>query len=505
MGRVKMDASRYAKIRAQIDAGIPARQIAKNLGCCDKTVKKIREGQTTDPRSHSSNREVPGWSQQVNWEDILADVQKGHLLSDLWNEQCAGQIGYIQFTREFHRQFPLHGKEVITRREHLPGEKLEVDYAGFRPEWIDPKTMSVNKMNIFVGSLCNSQKIFATASPTQSSEDFLDAHNQMFEYFGGVPKALIPDNLKAGVNKPHLYDPEINKSYQELADHYGTVVIPARVRRPKDKSLGELGVKLVTRFFRFHYRKHTFTRPEEIIEALQYVCEIINSRTHTRFKVSRDERFIDEKEHLKPLPELPFEYGRWEKRKLHPDCHLGIEGNYYSAPEKYRFQQLDVKIGLNSMEIFYQRERVALHKKVPAKKGIYVTDPEHLPEKSRAYMEATPQKILHQARFISEELHQFINELFNSGTLENLRRAQGFMRTSYNEINKVGRKAAVVAVAKALNDCQLWDRRRVAYYQDRLKFYRTEGAERKNRPIKRNPENPNLRHTKINNPKPIGE
>lgn len=479
-----------------LDAGLSARQISRTIRCCDKTVKKIKEGQITDPASHNSPRDVPAWSHLLDWDDIILDVKKGFLLSDLWEEKCSLQIGYTQFTREFHKRFPLHGKKVITHREFSPGDKIEVDYAGFKPEWVDPKTLKVHKENIFVGSLCFSQKVFATSSPTQGSENFLSAHTEMFEYFQGVPRALVPDNLKSGVNKPHLYDPEINSSYQELADHYGTVVLPARVRRPQDKSFGEIGVKLITRFFKFHYRKHTFTSALEIKQALQHVCELINNRPHTRFKISRNERFTEEIGALKPLPQHPFELSRWEKRKLHPDCHIGVDGNYYSAPEKHRFQQLDVKLGFNTVEIFYNKERIALHKKAVPKKGIYVTDNSHLPEKSKAYREVTPQKILSQSRFISENLYNFIDELFKKGTLENLRRAQGFLRSSYNEINKVGRVKAVGSIDKALKDCVLWQKHRVAYYQDRLKFYRSEKIIKKDNPIQRKPGNPNLRYTK---------
>ena len=245
-----MDSNRYLKIKSMLEAGVSVRQISQILSCCDKTVKKVREGEIINPSTRSSVREVPGWSQAICWDEVLLDVGKRHLLSDLWAEKCLEQISYSQFTREFHLRFPLHGKKIITHREFNPGDRVEVDYAGFCPEWIDPQTLVTHKVNIFVGSLCFSQRIFATTSPTQSSEDFLYAHVEMFEYFGGVPRAIVPDNLKAGVNKPHLYDPEINSSYQELAEHYNTVILPARVRKPQDKSFGEIGVKLVTRFFR---------------------------------------------------------------------------------------------------------------------------------------------------------------------------------------------------------------------------------------------------------------
>ena len=151
-----------------------------------------------------------------------------------------------------------------------------------------------------------------------------------------------------------------------------------------------IGVKLITRFFRFYYRKYTFTSSKEIKEAIQKISELVNKRLHTRFRVSRNERFKQEASFLKPLPESPFEFGRWEKRVLHPDCHIGIDGNYYSAPEKYRSEQLDVKLGFTSVEIFFRKERIALHRKTPSRKGIYVTDSSHLPERSRAYLESTP-------------------------------------------------------------------------------------------------------------------
>ena len=171
----------------------------------------------------------------------------------------------------------------------------------------------------------------------------------MFEFFGGVTRILVPDNLKSGVHKSDLYDPDINKSYEDMAHHYDTVVVPARAYKPKDKSLAELSVKFVMKAFSFTYRRHTFTSPEEIDEALLHICEKINSRVHTRFKVSRNQRFEEsEKKALKPLPKSFYEFATFKKAKVHPDSHIQVDFNYYSVPHRLREQSVRVSLDSQS-------------------------------------------------------------------------------------------------------------------------------------------------------------
>jgi transposase len=185
---------------------------------------------------------------------------------------------------------------------------------------------------VFVAALGFSHLLFAWAAEDARSRNWLGAHLRMFEFFGGVPHVLVPDCLKQGVLKCHLYDPDINPGYGELAAHYHTAVVPARPGRPKDKAIVEGLVKILMRYMRFRHRHQHFTSLPQINIALRECIERINSRPHSRFKVSRRERFeAMEKTALKPLPLAPLDVGDWRCAKLHPDCYLQIESDPISA------------------------------------------------------------------------------------------------------------------------------------------------------------------------------
>ena len=232
----------------------------------------------------------------------------------------------------------------------------------------------------------------------------------MFEFYGGVPAVLVPDCLKNGVVKAHRYDPDLNRDYVELATHYCTAVVPARSRRPRDKALVENAVGILMRYFRFIYRRRTFTSLAEVNEALREARDRINGKIHTRFKTSREERFNRlEKASLRALPLEPYAVGEWKDATHHPDCTVHVDKNFYSAPHAYRGKELRVKISANLVEIFLDLERIAVHARAVGKVGERIIDPAHLPENSRAYRETTPQMILAQARFSHPELHAVID------------------------------------------------------------------------------------------------
>ena len=261
MGRVKMEDVRFERIKQKINSGLSITKIAVLEKCSRRTVRQIRDGEMVKPSLREARCLEPVWSIGIDWDSIYKDVTiGGHYLSDLWEESDA-KISYDQFRRYFHKRFPLLKLKVSTPRVFEPGERIELDFSGKRLDWIDPKTNELNKREVFVATLGHSQKVFAITCCSQKSEDFIRAHNKMFEFFGGAPRILVPDNLKSGVNKTDLYDPEINKVYEDMARHFGTVVVPARAYKPKDKSLAELTVKLVMKSFSFRNRRHTFTSP----------------------------------------------------------------------------------------------------------------------------------------------------------------------------------------------------------------------------------------------------
>ena len=318
----------------------------------------------------------------------------------------------------------------------------------------------------------------------------------MFAYYGGVAHVTVPDCLKQGVLKCHLYDPDLNPGYAELAVQYATAVVPARAKKPRDKAVVEGLVKILMRYVRFRYRRHRFTSLSEINRALAECIERINDRRHTRFGVSRRERFETvEKAALKPLPIGGVDCGEWKDATLHADCYLYIDGDYYSAPHIHRHKRLRVKITENQVEIFLALERLAIHPRSRYRTGRRIKIDAHFPPASQAYYEATPQKLLSQSRFIHPELNRLFVELFNADVYGNIRRCQGFVRRCTKEINQSGHELASERIAAAIASMRRYNRFRVPYFQALLDQARKQALKPDaGREIVRQPGNPMLRY-----------
>jgi hypothetical protein len=315
-----------------------------------------------------------------------------------------------------------------------------------------------------------------------------------------VPHITVPDCLKQGVIKCHIYDPDLNPAYSELAAHYGTAIVPARPERPKDKALVEGAVKLVMRLLRWRYRKHTFTSIAEINQALEKCVEEINEKLHTRFKISRSERFAKlEKAALKPLPETQFDGAEWKKAKLHADCYVAVDANYYSAPHIHRGKELRIKITESRVEIFHQLERIAAHARTRGHAGERIKVLEHFPESSKAYYEATPQNLLSQSRFIHTDLHALVVDLFNDDVYGNIRRVQGLLRTAVKEINATSQGAAAPRIAAAVEQMRRFNQFRVKYFEECLRQERRKTTVGEEREIVRTLPNPMLRYGQASN------
>ena len=306
---------------------------------------------------------------------------------------------------------------------------------------------------------------------------------------------VVPDCLKQGVAKTHLYDPDINEAYRDLAKYYDTAIVPARPARPKDKAIIEGVVKILMQRFKWKYRNHTFVSINEINAALKSVTDEINHKEHTRFKVSRFDRWKDhEKPKLKNLPESPFEIIEWKEAKLHPDSHILLDSSYYSAPHIHRGNVLKVKLTPAHVEIFYQLERIAVHPRNRNKEGQFITTLDHLPPNAKAYYEATPRNLLSQAKRLSPDLYQLLDSLFQENAIAYLRRAQGFVREAGKEINSIGYAKGREHIQRALTTMAQYNKIRVPYFRELLNRFRMEkicSVES----IQRRPGNEMLRYT----------
>jgi transposase len=227
-------------------------------------------------------------------------------------------------------------------------------------------------------------------------------------FLGGIPEVLVPDNLKAGVKSPHLYEPDLNPTYLDFAQHYSVAVVPARVRKPKDKSKVEVGVQVVERWILAPLRDHTFFGLAEANQAIWDLLAELNSRPMRHLGQSRRELFENlDKPALAPLPAQPYEFARWKKVRVHIDYHVSFEKHYYSVPYNLIGKEVDIRVTEKTVEIFYQRKRRASHRRSPAQ-GRYSTQNEHMPPAHQKYSDWSPERFLCWAEEIGPDTTRLI-------------------------------------------------------------------------------------------------
>lgn len=493
----RLSMARLEEIQRLIGLGHSNRQIARIVKCRTEAVSAIRSGNLDQNRlkfaQQSAGRLPPPWTLRIDWKEVEKEIRQGFENVRIWEDYAAEFTSQSNFYKYTQKRFSLLLQQTVTLREFNPGEHAEVDYAGDRVEWLD-RTGEIHDAHLFVGILCFSQLIFSWAASNEKKENWLLAHQKMFEYYGGVPRVLVCDQLKNGVIKSHLYDPDLNPDYIELAKHYGTAVVPARVRRPKDKGLVEGAVKLVQRLFRWTYRRHTFSSLEEINICLSKTVARINVKIHTRFRVSRIQRFKDlEKVKLQRLPMDPYDQSHWKLAVVHPDCTVSVEKNFYSIPHVYRGKEIKIKVSASQIEAFFDLERIALHAKTKGPVGRRIIDNTHLPENSRAFRETTPQNLLSQATFVHPKLRELIEKLFEKDTLGNIRRAQGLIRKAHSILQQYGRTNAEPWIAEAVHSLDRFGRITVKTFEEAIRQEQRKLQRSEDRTIVRLPGNPMVR------------
>jgi len=353
------------------------------------------------------------------WEDIHRELaRKSVTLMLLWDEYKAQYPdGYqYSFFAELYRAYAKK-LDICMRQVHLAGEKLFVDYCGQTVAVIDKSTGEIHNCQIFVAVLGASNFTYAEATYTQSLPDWIGSHVRALTFFDGVTEILVPDNLLSGVTNPCRYEPGINRTYQELAVHYGAAVIPARVRKPKDKSKVEAGVLLVQRWILAVLRNRTFFSLRELNAAIRELLERLNNRPFKKLSGSRRSRFLEiDKPALRPLPAVPFEFAEWMiKKKLGIDYHVEIYDHYYSAPYQLRKEYVDARLTESIVEIFFNSKRVASHIRSYVKRG-YTTVAEHMPKAHRDYAEWTPERLVRWASEIGTSTSDLIAAILSKKT-----------------------------------------------------------------------------------------
>jgi transposase len=408
-----VDYKQILRLRAE---GVSQRGIADVLGCSRNTVAavfaaanaagvgfgevgglgadEVRHLLLPEPAKAVSDRVTP------DFEHVHRELARPSVtLLLLWNEYVAGcraaggvPYRYSFFNEQYRRWVASTGASMHVQRS--PGESIEVDWAGDAMSFADPLTGARADAWLFVAALSFSAYAYVEAFTDMTLGSWIDAHVHAFEAFGGTARLLVPDNLRTGVSRSDRYEPALNPAYARLAEHYGTAIVPARVRKPRDKPVVEGSVRFVANQVAAVLRDRRFVGLAELNEAIFDEVANINARPFQKREDSRRIVFVrDEKPLLRPLPPVRFELADLRKAKPGPNYHVQVDRNFYSVPSALIGQSLDVRVTSHTIEVFAGTERVACHTRLRGVRGRYSTLTEHMPAGHRHRLaDWTPQR-----------------------------------------------------------------------------------------------------------------
>ena len=320
--------------------------------------------------------------------------RKGVTLQLLWEEyRNENPEGYSRSQFSYLYNKWKEKLNPVMRFNHKGGEKIFVDFSGTKAEIYNITTGSKETVEIFVAVMGASSYTFAYAVANQKIESWIKCHKEMFNFFGGVSECIVPDNLKSGVTEACYYDPELNPTYSDMAEHYKVAVIPARVRKPRDKAKVENGVLNVERRIVAALRDKKFFSIEELNVAIMKELEKFNTKPMQQIGKSRKELFEElDKPVLKALPEKEFKVYKWKKSTVGIDYHVKLENVYYSVPYKYIHKQVSIRYNDNIVDIFYNNRKISSHAR-SYEKGKFITSKLHMPKEHSFYASWSPEKI----------------------------------------------------------------------------------------------------------------
>jgi transposase len=408
-----VDYKQILRLRAE---GVSQRGIADVLGCSRNTVAavfaaanaagvgfgevadlgadEVRHLLLPEPAKAVSDRVTP------DFEHVHRELARPSVtLLLLWNEYVAGcraaggvPYRYSFFNEQYRRWVASTGASMHVQRS--PGESIEVDWAGDAMSFADPLTGARADAWLFVAALSFSAYAYVEAFTDMTLGSWIDAHVHAFEALGGTARLLVPDNLRTGVSRSDRYEPALNPAYARLAEHYGTAIVPARVRKPRDKPVVEGSVRFVANQVAAVLRDRRFVGLAELNEAIFDEVAKINARPFQKREDSRRIVFVrDEKPLLRPLPPVRFELADLRKAKPGPNYHVQVDRNFYSVPSALIGQSLDVRVTSHTIEVFAGTERVACHTRLRGVRGRYSTLTEHMPAGHRHRLtDWTPQR-----------------------------------------------------------------------------------------------------------------
>ena len=333
------------------------------------------------------------------------------LLWEEYREQHSDGYGYSQFCdlyKQWNNKVPVSMRQV-----HKAGEKTFIDYSGLTMNIIDRHTGAVHKAEIFVACLGASGYSFAEASMSQKKACFIRSHINAFNFFGGVSSILVPDNLKSAVTAFDWYEPRLNETYQDMANHYGAAIIPARPYKPKDKAKVELSVKLVQRWILAKLRNRQFFSVAELNQAIRPLLEELNDRKIKYLGKSRRELYQElDKPALQILPSQPYVYKEFKLCRVNIDYHIQWEKCFYSVPYQLVKKEVKARCSDYVVEIFHQNKRVAVHNRL-YQPGAFSTQEEHMASAHKAYAQWTPSRMISWSKNYGEHTQELIKAILN--------------------------------------------------------------------------------------------
>lgn len=414
-------------LRLKWGSGLPERQVASACGVSRSTVGNYvhraakaglswplpEELDETALEGLLFSRPQPARSSSVplpDWAEVHRELKrKGVTRQLLWTEYKSRYPEGLQYSQfcDRYRQWKAR-QTTVMRQSHKAGEKLFVDYAGMTMEIIDRNSGETRTAQIFVATLGASSYTYAEATWTQTLPDWLGSHRRTFEFLGGVPAIAVPDNITTGIRHPSYYEPDLNPSYAELARHYGIAVIPARVRRPRDKAKVEVHVQIVERQILAPLRHQTLFSLDELNEMIHQGVERLNRLRFQKLDASRRQLFEQlDQPALRSLPREPYQFSEWKRAKVHLDYHIELDRHFYSVPHPLIGQHVDLRFTAHTLEVFLKGQRVASHRRssIP---GAHTTDNAHMPKAHQRAGNMTPQRLLTWAANIGEHTKRWV-------------------------------------------------------------------------------------------------
>jgi len=410
--------TKYREILRLNSQGISSRIIAGSLSCSRNTIRKVLERAKEEHiqwplpdnvsdrmlelklfgnRTRVQNRKMP------DFEYIHQEMaRKGVTLSLLWNEYCdncrmenSRPLMYTQFCYHY-QEYAVENKATL-HIHHKPGDRMEVDWAGDTAFILDNLSGKPIAAYVFVAVLPYSGYAYAEAFFSQNLESWIQAHVHAYEFFGGTSRILTPDNLKTGVLKADWYSPVINKTYHEMAEYYGTAVIPTGIKKPTEKAMVERTVGMLSTWIIAALRNRQFFSLFDLNQAIRQKLEDFNKKPFQKRNGCRESAFEEERPFLIPLPDKPFELSTWKIATVQLNYHIAVDKMYYSVPYEYIKYKVDVRLTASMVEIFYQNVRIASHRRLSGHPGQYGTVIEHMPEKHRQYTQWNAERFMRWA------------------------------------------------------------------------------------------------------------